>query len=105
MTNERDRIGEIQDRLRRIETRLTRYMQERGFETRVQPCKWDNDTAEVQVPSMDVRLRDVLAIIPKQEDRVVEIRHQGQLVASLDDFSLKSYARTCPEDYPNIKQT
>ena len=33
MTQERDRIGEIQDRLRRIETRLTKYMQERGFET------------------------------------------------------------------------
>ena len=36
MTQERDRIGEIQDRLRRIETRLTKYMQERGFDTQVQ---------------------------------------------------------------------
>jgi len=60
--HERDRIGEIQDRLRRVETRLTKYMQERGFETQVQKVILDIDT--VHIPSLDVRLRDILTIIP-----------------------------------------
>ena len=66
--HERDRIGEIQDRLRRIETRLTKYMQERGFETQAQVPIYGGSNDRISIPSLDVRLKDVLAAIPDGED-------------------------------------
>ena len=85
MRNERDRIGEIQDRLRRIETRLTKYMQERGFETQVQTPVWNN--GKVIVPSLDVRLRDILTVIPESWARAndgdcpqMEVIHKDVLI-------------------------
>ena len=83
MTQERDRIGEIQDRLRRIETRLTKYMQERGFETQVQKPVYDRAGDRLTVPSLDVRLKDVLAVIPDGEDSPdgLAVVHAGSVVA------------------------
>ena len=85
MTPERDRIGEIQDRLRRIETRLTKYMQERGFETQVQIPEFVKGA--IEIPSLDVRLKDILAAFP-QEHREndlgeVEVYHQGYVVCRI----------------------
>ena len=86
MTQERDRIGEIQDRLRRIETRLTKYMQERGFETQVQKATWG--PGYVDIPSVDIRLRDLLTTIPEFYDwnEDIEVVHAGQVVVVLKAF-------------------
>lgn len=83
MTQERDRIGEIQDRLRRIETRLTKYMQERGFETQVQVPIYEGPNDRITIPSLDVRLKDVLAVIPDGEDSPdgLAVVHAGSVVA------------------------
>lgn len=78
MTQERDRIGEIQDRLRRIETRLTKYMQERGFDTQVQKVEAEGDG--IIIPSLDVRLRDMLIAAPETTHRFFNVWHQGELV-------------------------
>ena len=79
MTQERDRIGEIQDRLRRIETRLTKYMQERGFETQVQKPVWRD--GEIHIPSLDVRLKDILEAVPDSWCECnLEIFHQDNRV-------------------------
>ncbi len=86
MTQERDRIGEIQDRLRRIETRLTKYMQERGFDTQVQEAAWG--PGYVIIPSVDIRLRDLLKAIPASygwEDDL-EVVHAGEVVAVLTAY-------------------
>ncbi len=80
MTQERDRIGEIQDRLRRIETRLTKYMQERGFETQTQKCVWFEKEREIHIPSMDVRLRDILVLVPEKRANFIQVIHQGEPV-------------------------
>ena len=81
--HERDRIGEIQDRLRRIETRLTKYMQERGFETQTHTPVYDRAGDLLTVPSLDVRLKDVLAAIPDGEDSPdgLAVIHAGSIVA------------------------
>ena len=86
MAQERDRIGEIQDRLRRIETRLTKYMQERGFETQVQKATWG--PGYVSIPSIDIRLRDLLTAIPEFYDwnEDIEVMHAGQVVVVLKAF-------------------
>ena len=83
MTQEGDRIGEIQDRLRRIETRLTKYMQERGFDTQVQVPIYDGPNDRITIPSLDARLKDVLAAIPEGEapEDGLAIVHAGSVVA------------------------
>ena len=86
MTNkpERDRIGEIQDRIRRIETRLTAWMQWSGFETQVQKSVWVSDPAgTIEVPSRDVRLKDVLAAIPDDWCGPILIVHKGAPICRL----------------------
>ena len=75
MTQERDRIGEIQDRLRRIETRLTKYMQERGFDTQVCQPRFEEDS--LHLPSLDIRYRDILTAIPHDYRGELRLWHQG----------------------------
>ena len=84
--HERDRIGEIQDRLRRIETRLTKYMQERGFETQVQKAlvvTASDGAVAVIVPSMDIRLKDVIDAVPSPRTGEVTVFHIEDTVCIL----------------------
>ncbi len=80
MTNERDRIGEIQDRLRRIETRLTAWMEWSGFDTRVTKAEWNEDLKEINIPSLDIRVKDVLTTIPPGRASSVDVMHKGVFV-------------------------
>lgn len=72
-------IQEIIDRCRRIETRLTRYMEWSGFDTQSKMPLWDN--GKVIVPSVDVSLRHVLAAIPDTWNNHVVIWHGDRRVA------------------------
>ena len=83
VVHERDRIGEIQDRLRRIETRLTKWMQQCGFDTQTQKVEWDEEKCAIVIPSMDVRLKDILAAIPEVMRRGAYIEHKGNTVCHL----------------------
>lgn len=58
---------ELLDRTRRIETRLTRFMEESGFDTQVQRPTWSGGI--IHAPTSSVSLRDCLAIIPDTWDR------------------------------------
>lgn len=55
---------EILDRTRRIETRLTRYMEARGFDTQVQRPRWE-DNGTIHAPTSSISLKDCLAVIPR----------------------------------------
>ena len=79
---ERDRIGEIQDRLRRVETRLTKWMESCGFDTQVQKCELTS--RGVDIPSMDVRLKDILGVgsVQIMEDGVT-VFHKNQPVCEI----------------------
>jgi hypothetical protein len=88
--SERDRIGEIQDRVRRIETRLTAWMEKSGFDTQVQKGKLImcyHGRTGLEVPSLDVRLKDILETIAESrfasaEDEV-PIFHKGERVGAI----------------------
>lgn len=54
---------EILDRCRRIETRLTRWLEQQGFDTRSMRPIWRRGT--VHIHSLDTSVRDILSVVPK----------------------------------------
>lgn len=57
-------IEELLDRVRRIETRLTRYMTENGFDTHAQRPRYYPTRQALVVPSRNVSLADCLRALP-----------------------------------------
>lgn len=83
---ERD-VREIKDRCRRMETRLTKYLEEQGFDTqRKMPTCQGN---VVTIPSMECSLADILSVMPVPRvpgyDSIV-ISHKGVTVGVLSGF-------------------
>lgn len=74
---------EVTDRLRRIETRLTGFMQWSGYETGSDRPTWADGV--IHVPTPGVSLRDIMAVIPPdwQIKDEIEIHHRGVWVASI----------------------
>lgn len=60
---------EIVDRIRRIETRFTKYLEFQGFDTQTARAQWVGGA--VRVPSPAISLRDVLAAIPQTHSGVM----------------------------------
>lgn len=80
-------ISEVKDRCRRIETRLTRFLEAQGFDTqRKMPTLRGN---VVSIPSMECSIADILSVIPSPRvpgyDSVV-IVHKGETVGVLSGF-------------------
>lgn len=63
---------EVADRLRRIETRLTKYLEAQGFDTQAQKARWNPREQAVEIPSRAIALKEILDCIP--------ITHIGQEV-------------------------
>lgn len=73
-------LKEIQDRARRIETRLTKFMEQQGFDTGV-ARPWFHD-GRVRIPSRASSIIDILGVIPAEwVEQEVEIFEQDELVA------------------------
>ncbi len=72
------------DRLRRIETRMTGFMQWMGYNTGTDKPIWRPE-GHVIVPTPGASIRDVLAAIPDDwpVDEEVEIHHNEQWIASI----------------------
>jgi hypothetical protein len=86
-------IAEVRDRTRRIETRLTKWLESIGFETHAQKPLWfgpDDQVAVsdafVELPSLYVSIKDILESIPPGYIETIEdvcIVHAGRIVAVL----------------------
>lgn len=57
-------LREMKDRLRRMETRLTKFMIAQGFDTETRQPVWEPGDGTLEVPSAQVALQDVLDAIP-----------------------------------------
>lgn len=77
-----DQMKEVADRTRRIETRLTRYLEKQGFDTQTQRPVWRN--GQIDIPTMACSVHDVMAIVPSAwpADEVIDVYHQGEFVMS-----------------------
>lgn len=63
MSIDRDAMREVLDRCRRMETRLTRFLELQGFDIGVRRPEWV-EPGTIQVPSPSVALQACLAIVP-----------------------------------------
>jgi hypothetical protein len=75
-----DKLNEIADRCRRIETRLTKYMEAQGFDAQTRKPKFKDGA--MYIPSLDASLRDVLAALPPDwlHGNPVELVHKDDHV-------------------------
>lgn len=73
-------LNELIDRSRRTETRLTKYLESIGFDTRVQRPYWNGHS--VIIPTLNVPLGDIIAQLPQDfpMDEPVQVRCKGQFV-------------------------
>lgn len=78
-----DQIKEIADRCRRMETRLTKFLEDQGFETKVKKPDWK--FGEIHIPSESCAIKDILAVVPPDWDHDDEIivYHKGQEICSV----------------------
>lgn len=85
--NNAEQMKEIQDRLRRIETRLTKYLESVGFETNIRRPTFRDGM--IVVPSLMTTLADCVNVVPdgwdKGEEIFVEHKHQPVLSFFLPD--------------------
>lgn len=88
------RMKEITDRTRRIETRLTRYIEAQGVETGAHKPRWKQGGI-VAIPTMVTSLADILGVIPKGYEGDVDLVFRGHVVASL---YLPEVSTTVPEN-------
>jgi hypothetical protein len=84
-------LQEIMDRTRRIETRLTRFMEAQGFDTQVQRPQWlppqeAGAAGAILLPTPATSLRDCLDVVPGDWDSlrpivlIVKDEHIGTLL-------------------------
>lgn len=76
-----EQLKEVVDRCRRVETRVTKFLELQGFDTKTRKPTW-RDSA-VHIPSLSCALREVLETVPAGWDsrRAIPILHHGELVA------------------------
>ena len=74
---------EMLDRVRRIETRLTRYMNEQGFDIVGQQPMFHRDSGTLTVPSRRVTIEDCLRAIGSY-DEPVDVYVGKDFVVTLD---------------------
>ena len=73
---------EMSDRMRRMETRLTKFMEFMGFDTEVRRPQFHN--GRLDIPSDATSLRDCLAALPPDwGGGPVRIMHRGVLLGVL----------------------
>ena len=78
-------MQELLDRTRRIETRLTRFMEDNGFDTKVRRAVWYPEEGRLEVPSPATSLKDIIAAVPRSWqafDKIV-ISHKGDMLATI----------------------
>jgi hypothetical protein len=57
-------LTEVRDRARRTETRLTRFIEQSGFDAKVTRARYDPLSSTVYLPSPDCSLRETIDAVP-----------------------------------------
>lgn len=80
-------IEDIATRLRRIETRLSKFMEWQGFDLQATKPTWKD--GRVNIPSVGTPLREILNVIPSNWDDDVDIYHRGKFISILNQTALE----------------
>ena len=81
-------LTEIRDRIRRLETRTTKYLEAQGFDTGAARAKWLGikpgwEVARIDLPTPAVSLKEILATIPKDHEEDVDLYVGEELIATI----------------------
>ena len=74
------KISDIHDRCRRIETRLTKYLEDRGFDS--QTSRPEVKDGALHIPSPACSLKDILDALPA-DGLVYDVFVHGDLLATI----------------------
>jgi len=80
------KVDDIHLRMRRMETRLTKYLESIGFDTGCQRARWVS-LGFVEVPSPACALKEILDLIPADWLDDVDVIHQGKKIATLSNWA------------------
>lgn len=83
INSQRNMLVECLDRARRVETRVTKFMQAQGFEANT--CKPEIKNGVLHIPSLDASLRSCMAAVPTDADDV-DIHLKNELVGYIGVF-------------------
>lgn len=77
------KMTEVVDRCRRMETRLTKYLESTGFDTGTKRPLWRDGT--IAAPSIDCTMRALLAVVPKDwpTEEEIYVSVKGDLIMSI----------------------
>ncbi len=78
-----EQIGELLDQLRRVEMRMTRFMENQRFDMQTETPVWKNGA--IAVPSVACSLQDIIEVIPntwtpRSETEGIEVWHEGRQI-------------------------
>lgn len=78
-----DKLNEVHERMRRVETRLTRLVEALGVDAGGKRPLWNDGV--IVVPSLACSLHQIAATVPAGWDRTkrVEIQFNGQTILSI----------------------
>lgn len=78
-----ERLKEAVDRLRRLETRFTRYLEAQGYDVGAQRPHWVH--GRISVPSAACSLVDILSVVPTSwsPDEEIDVYVKDQFLASI----------------------
>jgi hypothetical protein len=75
----------IADRLKRVETRMTAWMEFQGYSPQVTKPAYNHEKARIEIPNLDVRLRDLLETMkPIEFHQPLAVWHKGVVVMWVD---------------------
>ena len=76
-------LKEMKDRLRRIETRLTKYLEDQGFDTQTRKPSFKN--GGIIIHSNQTSIGDILKTVPENwsHSNSIEILHKGELLGRI----------------------
>ena len=83
---------ETSDRLRRLETRLTRFMEWSGFDTEVRRPQFYDGVLDI--PTDATSLRDCLLALPSDWTSPVSLVQKGRVIATLSRQEYVATIRT-----------
>jgi hypothetical protein len=69
-------LRELRDRMRRVETRMTAYLVQQGFDTQVHKPEWK--AGVIELGSLFTPIKDIIAAIPENWEADVFIEHKGE---------------------------
>lgn len=76
-------IKDTHIRVRRLETRLTSYMEAKGFSTQLKKPVW-SDEGEIILPNLASSLKMILAVIPEGHKEDIVVKCDGKEIIVFD---------------------